>query len=205
MNHLHLLRSFPALALTTTLLITAACGGSNPPADAPPAQTPAPTQTAAATPAESPAATAEPTPEYTPPSDAHPAPEKTPVRRVKRGDALTTDQLQTAIGKPGVVRLTWSTESEKGNFGYNVMRADAKEGPFAPVNELVIFGAGDSSTTQNYEYYDLNVKVGDMYYYYVESISMTGDKERIRPVIAYRVNREFLGYEDEVTTPALTQ
>ena len=137
-------------------------------------------------------------------SSAAPAVTHAAERPVKRGDKLTTEQLTLLAGKPGVVKLTWRTESEQSNFGFNVMRSAIKDGPFEPVNELVILGAGDSSTPNIYEFFDTNVKVGEVFFYQVESISMQGQQEPFTPVLTITVNREFLGYEDEPSTGTQT-
>src|SRR5690242_12177161 len=76
-------------------------------------------------------------------------------------DKLTTDQIKAHQGEPGVVRLTWKTQSEENNFGFNVMRGKSKDPKtFKTINKKPILGAGNSSTENVYVYYDKDVKVG---------------------------------------------
>lgn len=92
----------------------------------------------------------------------------------RMSDKLTTEGIRLLQGQPGVVRLTWTTQSEDNSFGFNVMRAKGAEGPFAPVNERPLMGAGVSSTAQNYAYFDQSVKVGEVYYYFIRQIDLDG-------------------------------
>ena len=98
-------------------------------------------------------------------------------------------------GRPGVVRLAWKTESEQDNFGFNIRRSQDKEGEFEVVNDTIIFGAGNSSTTNKYEYYDLKVKVGETYYYYLEDISYSGRTGEFSPIVSvlirYSIDADF--------------
>ncbi|MBT4523070.1 MAG: hypothetical protein HOC23_23960 [Halieaceae bacterium] len=84
--------------------------------------------------------------------------------------------------KPNVVR--WGTASEHANFGYNVYRGQSKDGPFAPINPQPITGAGTTDIPQRYEYRDQSIEANTVYWYYVESISLNGDRRRISPIYA---------------------
>lgn len=110
-------------------------------------------------------------------------------------DLLTTDQLKQHLGEPGVAKLTWTTESEENNFGFQIMRGKSEKGDFVQINKVVIMGAGNSSTHNRYEFYDLDVKVGQTYYYRIDSISMGGTIEPFSPVRPFKVNRLYLGGE----------
>lgn len=104
------------------------------------------------------------------------------------GDKLTTDQLKVHRGQPGVVRLSWVTQSEEDNFGFNVMRGTNKDGKnFKPINKKPILGAGTSSTENVYVYYDKDVKVGDYYYYFIQEISVNNQTRDISPVLGRQV------------------
>lgn len=78
--------------------------------------------------------------------------------------------------------LRWSTASEVDNFGFDVFRATKEEGPFERINDEAIPGAGTSDTPSDYVYVDDTIEAGQEYFYYVESISMSGDRERMTPV-----------------------
>jgi hypothetical protein len=89
-------------------------------------------------------------------------------------------QEQVAVMEPNVVR--WGTASEKDNFGYDVLRALSPEGPFSTVNPQPIPGAGTTDVPRRYEYHDESIEPDTIYWYYVESISMTGERRRITPI-----------------------
>lgn len=99
---------------------------------------------------------------------------KKPVMPAFYGDKLTTHEIEKLRGEPGVVRLTWVTHSEENNFGFNIRRGLTKDGEFKVINKKVIQGAGNSSTENVYEFYDRGIKVGEVYYYYIEDISLDG-------------------------------
>jgi hypothetical protein len=121
------------------------------------------------------------------------APSPSPEIGLMTSDPLTTDQLKQFDGQPGVARLKWTTQSEKNNFGFWVMRKKTEDGEFVPINSKIVMGAGNSSTPNHYVYYDLDVKVGEMFFYRIDSISLSGDIESFSPVIPFKVNRLYKG------------
>ncbi len=78
--------------------------------------------------------------------------------------------------------LKWSTASEVDNFGYDVYRGDSENGPFTRINETPIPGAGTTDLPSRYQYVDDTIDPDREYWYYVESISMSGQRERFTPV-----------------------
>lgn len=79
-------------------------------------------------------------------------------------------------------RVKWRTASEVDNFGYDVYRGESPEGPFERINPEVIEGAGTTDEPTSYEFVDRDIDPRRGYYYYVESISMNGVRERFTPV-----------------------
>lgn len=79
-------------------------------------------------------------------------------------------------------RVKWKTASEVDNFGYDVYRGESPEGPFERITREVIEGAGTTDEPTAYEYVDRGIDPYLVYYYYVESISMNGDRERFTPI-----------------------
>jgi hypothetical protein len=79
-------------------------------------------------------------------------------------------------------RIRWATASEVDNFGFDVFRSESEDGPFDKLNDRVIEGAGTSDEPQRYEFVDDTIDPHKTYYYYVESISMSGVRERFTPV-----------------------
>jgi len=86
--------------------------------------------------------------------------------------------------KPAGIHNTvrWKTASELDNYGFDVYRSTSEDGPFETINEQPIAGAGTVDVPQNYEYVDRDIRPDTAYYYYVESISLAGEREVISPV-----------------------
>jgi len=84
---------------------------------------------------------------------------------------------------PPANTLKWSTASEVENFGYDIYRADAEDGPWVRINAKPIAGAGTLDEPSYYQYVDTNIDSTRIYYYYVESISLKGVREKFTPVI----------------------
>ncbi len=77
--------------------------------------------------------------------------------------------------------IRWATASEVDNFGFDVFRGDAEEGPFTRLNEEPIAGAGTTDEPQRYLFVDETIEAGRSYWYYVESIAMDGSREKFTP------------------------
>ena len=76
------------------------------------------------------------------------------------------------------VILQWRTESEINNLGFDVYRSESPEGQFVKVNPVYIKGAGTDATPHDYQFADESAVVGKTYYYYLEAISFSGERER---------------------------
>jgi hypothetical protein len=98
-------------------------------------------------------------------------------------------QAQQEPPAPGPLRnmIRWSTASEVDNFGFDVYRAEHEEGPFTRITQQPVPGAGTSDEPTRYEYTDASIKPGMQYYYYVESISMSGVREKFTPTFKARI------------------
>jgi len=86
------------------------------------------------------------------------------------------------------VILRWRTESEISNLGFNVYRSESLEGKYVKVNSAIIKGAGTVATPHDYQFVDSAVKVGKTYFYYLEDVSFTGEKDR-SPVIRVTIDK----------------
>ena len=78
-------------------------------------------------------------------------------------------------------KVKWVTASEVNNFGFDVFRGDIEDGPFVKINEFTVPGAGNSDIPNQYEFVDETIEAGKVYWYYVESISMSGEREKFTP------------------------
>ncbi len=96
------------------------------------------------------------------------------------GDSLTTEAIEQHAGEPGVVEIAWRTDSEKNTFGFFILRGEIADGPLRRINaNMAVSGAGDSSSPRNYAYYDLDVKLGETYYYSLEEVTLNGEVNRM--------------------------
>jgi len=82
--------------------------------------------------------------------------------------------------------VRWTTASEVDNYGFDVYRSTAEDGPFEVINAETIAGAGTIDVPREYRYVDRAIAPDTAYFYYVESISMDGRRERVTPVIRSR-------------------
>jgi len=146
-------RSFAASAALLALLAWAGCRTT-----APGVSEPAPVAASgpSAPPAPAPVA-AEPAPAPAPAPAAVPAP---PFRNTIR----------------------WTTASEVDSFGFDVFRGESESGPFERLNAKPIAGAGTSDESHSYAFVDDTIDPAKEYFYYVESISIDGVREKFTPV-----------------------
>lgn len=88
--------------------------------------------------------------------------------------------------------LRWTTASEQDNFGYDVFRGTAEKGPFRKLTSKPILGNGTTDETSNYSYRDASIDPCKSYWYYVESISTQGERERFTPIFQAKAKRPAL-------------
>lgn len=83
----------------------------------------------------------------------------------------------------GQVLISWTTEAEMNNIGFNIKRSTTKNGKFKVINPAVIPGAGKTGERQTYTYTDTTAKPRVVYYYQLECISIDGTRQTLtRPV-----------------------
>ena len=75
--------------------------------------------------------------------------------------------------------ITWHTESELENAGFNILRSETKNGTFTVVNPKLIPGAGTTAERNTYQYIDTETKPGQPYYYQLEDVSFTGIRQTL--------------------------
>ena len=78
--------------------------------------------------------------------------------------------------------VEWSTASESDNFGFDVYRGESPDGPFTKLTPTPVPGGGNTDETRRYTFTDDTVRPDVQYYYYVESISLSGVREKFTPV-----------------------
>jgi len=85
--------------------------------------------------------------------------------------------------EPPVNTLRWTTASEVDNFGFDIYRGLSEDGPFERINAEPLPGAGTIDEPQNYVFIDETIDPSRDYFYYIESISLGGIRERFSPII----------------------
>ena len=86
--------------------------------------------------------------------------------------------------------IRWTTASEVENSGFNVYRGNGREGPFERLNEDIIEGGYTTDEPQSYSFVDRDIDPYRSYFYYVESVSLSGIRETFTPIIEARPKLE---------------
>ena len=80
----------------------------------------------------------------------------------------------------GHILITWVTESELNNAGFNILRRESKAGEFKVINlKGIIAGHGTTSEKHVYTYRDITAKPNVVYYYQLEDVSLDGKRTRL--------------------------
>jgi hypothetical protein len=84
----------------------------------------------------------------------------------------------SVIRRNGKNILNWQTESEVNILGWNFYRCHERGGKYEKINDDIIQATGGPGTPQRYEYIDPIQNLNQNHYYYIESLSVTGERER---------------------------
>ena len=95
------------------------------------------------------------------------------------GDASLAVLLSQAEARrvQGGVEVSWTTESEVGVAGFNVLRAESEDGPFYRLNTALIRSKGSSSGRRHYSYTDRAARGSTVYWYRIQEQQ---DRGRVR-------------------------
>jgi hypothetical protein len=165
------------LALAALIAALCACSAPN--------DAPAPTAPAAA-PAQKPADAPPPAAEAAKPAEA-----KAPAKEIPEGECGEQSKLPPDQRIANTVK--WTTASEQDSFGFDVFRGDSEKGEFVKLTKEPILGAGTSDETHKYEYRDDAIDPCRGYWYYVESISTSGVREKFTPTFHAQPKRRAVG------------
>lgn len=80
----------------------------------------------------------------------------------------------------GAVVITWSTESELDNAGFNILRSSSRTGEFTRINAQLIPGAGTTGEKNTYTWTDTSARPNVVYYYQIEDVSLAGEHRTLR-------------------------
>ncbi len=98
-------------------------------------------------------------------------------------ETAAADAQEQPEDEPPVNTLKWTTASEVENFGFDIFRGLAEDGPFEKITAEPLPGAGTTDEPQNYVFVDDSIDPSKDYYYFIESISLGGVREKFSPVI----------------------
>ena len=107
-----------------------------------------------------------------------------PGYRTEDGEALpvTLSSFRAQLNKNGKIILSWITESEIDNAGFNILRSQSKQGPFVRGNSKLIQGAGTTGKRSSYTWTDTTAKPDVAYYYRIEDVSFSGFRNQLATV-----------------------
>ena len=99
----------------------------------------------------------------------------------REGGALPVELSNFSMTRheTGAVVLTWTTESEVDNAGFNLRRSEKRASGFTRLNPALIAGAGTTGERQTYAFTDTSAKPGVEYYYQIEEVSLGGKPETL--------------------------
>ena len=108
----------------------------------------------------------------------------TPGYRTEDGEILPVklSSFRSQLNKNGQIILSWVTESELDNAGFNILRSQSKQGPFVKVNPKLIQGAGTTGKRSSYTWIDTTAKSDVVYYYRIEDVSFAGFRNQLATV-----------------------
>ena len=99
----------------------------------------------------------------------------------RQGGALPVELSSFTVTRvaSGSVIVTWTTESEVDNAGFNLRRSETRDSGFTLLNAALIAGAGTTGERQEYTFTDSSAKPGVEYYYQIEEVSFDGKRETL--------------------------
>ena len=81
----------------------------------------------------------------------------------------------------GHVDITWVTQSELNNAGFNILRSEGKGHAFEVINvKGIVPGHGTTSEKHVYTFTDTTAKPNVVYYYQIEDVSLDGKRTTLR-------------------------
>ena len=99
----------------------------------------------------------------------------------RQGGALPVELSSFTVTRTesGSVMVTWTTESEIDNAGFNLRRSLTRDSGFTLLNAALIAGAGTTGERQMYTFTDASAKPGVEYYYQIEEVAFDGKRETL--------------------------
>ena len=97
----------------------------------------------------------------------------------------------TAAAGNRSIAINWETATERNNVGFNILRAESKDGMYTRINRTIIEANGSPTNGASYKIIDTNVRNRTTYYYKLEDVDLDGTSTISEPISA--TPRLFLG------------
>jgi hypothetical protein len=95
--------------------------------------------------------------------------------------AITLSQFKAIPGN-GQVVITWKTETETDNAGFNLYRSEKKETGYVKINDALIPATASATQAASYQFIDTPLKNRKVYYYILEDVDLSGTATKHGPV-----------------------
>jgi hypothetical protein len=96
---------------------------------------------------------------------------------------ITLNSFTATAGNRSIT-INWETATETNNVGFNILRAESKDGNYAKINSDIIEAKGSPTQGASYKIIDTNVKNRKTYYYQLEDIDLDGSSTINGPISA---------------------
>ncbi|MCX7625083.1 MAG: tetratricopeptide repeat protein [Candidatus Sumerlaeaceae bacterium] len=116
-----------------------------------------------------------------------------PTPPIRREDLL----VLVPDDSPGRVIIRWRTETQEENLGFNIYRSENPDGPYERINRALIPGEGSTNIPKDYCFEDKPLPRGQVYYYYIETVSTAGVREILEGTKGTRVKVKSVEEERE--------
>ena len=90
----------------------------------------------------------------------------------------------TATASNRSIAINWETATERENAGFNIYRAESKNGKYTRINSDIIEAKGSPNQGASYQIIDTTVKNRKTYYYKLEDIDLDGSSTINGPISA---------------------
>jgi hypothetical protein len=100
----------------------------------------------------------------------------TAPKKEEQGVDQKTSPLQ------GKIVVRWQNVKGYDTYGFNIQRAESREGPFTKLNQDIVLASTTSKPDTDYMFVDQPLEIGKIYYYYVESVNYAGQKKQMTPL-----------------------
>ena len=112
----------------------------------------------------------EPSPSPSPSPEPSPSPQPSPT---EPPTAIELTDFKAKVTSDGTVVLKWSTATEVDNAGFNIYRAESRNGSYTQVNSAMIPAKDNATSGARYRYED-TPDAGSTYYYKLEDVDYNG-------------------------------